>query len=325
MGAAMRLRLKLREINLRYPYLKIIFLIVAVTVFALLVGEWLRPHVDRAVGNEAARVTPDENTGDQVGDEMVAQPGDDQAKPTDQPTETEPKTPDAPKTPSEEKPAEETPPEPPSAPVVEVPKNTGRKVIALTFDDGPSGATTPRLLDILAGKGVKATFFVLGTRAQASPAVLQREAADGHEVESHTLEHLNLIKLGASAVQYQVTRADEIIQGIIGVAPKLVRPPYGSINNVVRTAVGKPMILWTIDPEDWKVKNAAVVRQKVVANAFDGAIILLHDIHPTTVDAVPGIIDDLSQAGYEFLTVQEMAQERGVVLQNGYSYGSFRK
>ena len=84
------------------------------------------------------------------------------------------------------------------------------------------------------------------------------------------------------------------------------------------------MILWTVDPEDWKYRNTTTVRANVVSRAFDGAIVLMHDIHGTTVEAVAGIIDDLRAAGYEFLTVSEMAKERGVVLQNGYSYGSFR-
>ena len=84
------------------------------------------------------------------------------------------------------------------------------------------------------------------------------------------------------------------------------------------------MIIWTVDPQDWKYRDAATVRANVVSSTFDGAIVLMHDIHSTTVDAVANIIDDLRAAGYEFLTVSEMAAARGVVLQNGYSYGSFR-
>lgn len=196
--------------------------------------------------------------------------------------------------------------------------------MALTFDDGPSAANTPRLLDILASKQVKVTFFVLGNMAQRAPGIIQREAAEGHEVESHTMSHQNLAKLSGAAIQGEVSGADGVLQGITGQAATLVRPPYGAINATVRANIGKPMIIWTVDPEDWKYRNAATVRANVVSKTFDGAIVLMHDIHSTTVDAVAGIIDDLRAAGYEFLTVSELAQARGVTLENGASYGSFR-
>ena len=197
-----------------------------------------------------------------------------------------------------------------------------RKAIALTFDDGPSAATTGRLLDILAEKGVRATFFVLGSRAEQNPDLLRRQVAE-HEVGSHTMGHVDMTKMSTEAV-----RADtEQMRGIIEAAGgklELVRPPYGSVGVAAREGTGTPLMLWTVDPEDWRVRDAAMVRQRVVGAAFDGAIILMHDIYDSTVEAVGGIIDDLRAQGYEFLTVSELAEVRGVEMVNGVAYGSFR-
>lgn len=197
----------------------------------------------------------------------------------------------------------------------------GKKLVALTFDDGPS-ATTGRLLDILAEKGVKATFFVLGPRAEQNPDLLRRQVAE-HEVGSHTMGHIDMTKMSVEAV-----RADtETMRGVIAAAGgelRLVRPPYGSIGAAAREGTGTPLMLWTVDPEDWRVREAATVRQRVVGAAFDGAIILMHDIYDSTVEAVGGIIDDLRAQGYEFLTVSELAEVRGVEMVKGVTYGSFR-
>lgn len=198
----------------------------------------------------------------------------------------------------------------------------GKKLVALTFDDGPSAATTGRLLDILAEKGVRATFFVLGPRAEQNPDLLRRQVAE-HEVGSHTMGHIDMTKMSTEAV-----RADtEQMRGIIEAAGgklELVRPPYGSVGAAAREGTGTPLMLWTVDPEDWRVREAATVRQRVVGAAFDGAIILMHDIYDSTVEAVGGIIDDLRAQGYEFLTVSELAEVRGVEMVNGVTYGSFR-
>lgn len=201
---------------------------------------------------------------------------------------------------------------------------TGKKLIALTFDDGPSAATTPRLLEILREKNVKATFFVVGNMAQRSPDLVRAEVAAGHEVGSHTTGHQNLKLLSAEGVKAEVAEMDRIFMEILGKPVPFVRPPYGNLNDIVRTNIGQPMILWTIDPEDWKVRDAATVRARVVEAAFDGAVILVHDIHASTIEAVPGMIDDLRAQGYEFLTISELAKVRGVNLENGAAYGSFR-
>ncbi len=202
--------------------------------------------------------------------------------------------------------------------------NTGRKLVALTFDDGPSYATTPRLLDVLREKGVKVTFFVVGNMANGAPDLLRREEAEGHEVGSHTTAHVNFSYLNAEQTQAEFAAMNQIFNNILGHPSRIARPPYGNYTEITQVYAGQPMIYWTVDTLDWKYRDAGWVRQQAVGGAFDGAIILMHDIHPTTVDAVAGIIDDLKAQGYELLTVSELAQARGVNMANGGVYGSFR-
>lgn len=200
----------------------------------------------------------------------------------------------------------------------------GKKLAALTFDDGPSAATTPRLLDILYEKNVPATFFELGTAASANPEIVKRVVNEGHELASHTMSHQNLATLSGGGVRSETDGAAAVFESIIGYRPKLVRPPYGSINDTVRANIGAPMILWSVDTLDWKYKNTASILGYTMSEVYDGAIILMHDIHPTSVEAVPTVIDTLRADGYEFVTVSELANLRGVALVGGAAYGSFR-
>lgn len=198
--------------------------------------------------------------------------------------------------------------------------------MALTFDDGPGGATTPRLLDILKEKGVKATFFVLGGPLSARPDIVQRAEAEGHEVESHTMTHVNLEKATLETIQWEAASMRQLFQEKLGHEPSLTRPPYG--NGTRRTEVteniGTPLIYWSVDTEDWKSRNAAAVQERIRQDTYNGAIILMHDIYQSTVDAVPGAIDELRARGYEFVTVEELAAARGVKMVNGVTYFNFR-
>ena len=251
-------------------------------------------------------------------------PGDGEVNEEESPKEEPPK----------EKPSDtETPEEPeqPSQQIVDRPKDEvelpavtpGSRVIALTFDDGPSAATTPRLLDILKGRNVKATFFVLGTLAERNPDIIKREAAEGHEIASHTPYHNQLTNLTYAQVRAEAVEMDRIFTEILGVVPPFTRPPYGAYNATVQDALHQPLITWSIDPRDWADRNSDIVCNRVISAAFDGAIILVHDIHATTVDAVPCIVDNLRKQGYEFLTVSELAAMKNVPLVNGGVYGSF--
>ena len=191
------------------------------------------------------------------------------------------------------------------------------KCIALTFDDGP-GPDTGRLLDLLKAQNVPATFFVLGDQAVKYPSLVNREYAEGNEVGNHTWDHKDLSKLPAAAVQDEINRAADAIAAAGIPRPTLVRPPYGAVNDTVRGIGGFPFIMWRVDPEDWKYPDPARVADQIVGHAKPGRIVLSHDTHKTTVDAMPAVIQQLRQQGYTFVTVSTLM--KGVTLQNGTSY-----
>lgn len=302
-----------------------ILCIVSLAVVGTSAGKALLDDKNTQVSQEGM-----EGNGQGDGDQEAEQPGEKAEENGGQkPEGTEPKPEPKPEVEQPEK-APTQPTEQPNPPVrrpaqpVEAPSEVeGSKVIALTFDDGPSTATTPRLLDILQGRGVHATFFVLGNLAVRSPDLVRREEAEGHEVASHTPYHHQLTKLSATQVQAEAAEMDRIFREILGHVPPFTRPPYGSYNATVGRALEQPMILWSIDPRDWADRNANIVCARVTSAARDGAIILVHDIHATTVEAVPCIIDNLRARGYSFLTVSELAAYRGVQMVNGVAYGSF--
>jgi peptidoglycan/xylan/chitin deacetylase (PgdA/CDA1 family) len=191
------------------------------------------------------------------------------------------------------------------------------KCIALTFDDGP-GPDTGRLLDLLKRENVPATFFVLGDQAEKYPATVRREYAEGHEVGNHTWDHKDLSTLSAAAIQDEIKRGADAIAATGIPRPTLVRPPYGAVNDTVRAYAGYPFIMWRVDPLDWKYPNATRVADQIVGHAQPGRIVLSHDIHPTTIDAMPAVIQRLKAQGYTFVTVSTLL--KGVNLQNGQSY-----
>lgn len=201
---------------------------------------------------------------------------------------------------------------------------TGKKLVALTFDDGPSSATTPRLLDILYEKDAPATFFMLGKMARANPDIVKRIEKEGHVVASHTMYHQNLVRIPVKAAKDDIAESKAVFNDILGHGPTFTRPPYGNTNNTVRDNVGTPIILWSVDTLDWKSKNTDEILAVTKEQIHDGAIILMHDIYDTTVDAVSVIIDELRKDGYEFVTVSELAKLRNVNLSNGSIYYNFR-
>ncbi|MDI2129586.1 polysaccharide deacetylase family protein [Yinghuangia seranimata] len=192
------------------------------------------------------------------------------------------------------------------------------KCIALTYDDGPASSSTARLLDTLKANGVKATFFMVGSQVARNPKTARRVAAEGHEIGNHTYSHKDLRRLTASKIRSEVARGATAIRNATGVEPTLVRPPYGSFNATVRANVNAPMILWSVDTRDWADRNASVVASRVIARARPGAIVLMHDIHPTTAAAAPRIIAALARQGYVFVTVSELLAGRA--LANGKAY-----
>lgn len=184
------------------------------------------------------------------------------------------------------------------------------RYIAMTFDDGPSATLTPRLLDILKERNIKATFFVIGENAERHPEILAREAAEGHEIEDHSWSHPQLTKISEEQLQKEVGNTSDVIFKATGKRPIYLRPPYGAMNprtkHFIEEHYGMKIILWSVDPLDWKRPGSAVVSQRIVEGVKPGAIILSHDIHPGTIDAVPATLDALSAKGYHFVTVSEL-------------------
>ena len=183
-------------------------------------------------------------------------------------------------------------------------------VIAMTFDDGPSAVLTPRLLDILKQRNIKATFFVLGQLVQEHPEIVARAIAEGHEVANHSWDHKALNKLGEGGLQHELADTSAEITKATGKPVTLMRPPYGAtnprLNRAIEKEYGMKVILWSVDPFDWKRPGPQVVSQRILAGAKPGAIILSHDIHPGTIEAMPATLDALQAKGYKFVTVSEL-------------------
>jgi peptidoglycan/xylan/chitin deacetylase (PgdA/CDA1 family) len=188
--------------------------------------------------------------------------------------------------------------------------NVDGPYIAMTFDDGPHAENTPRLLDMLKQRKLKATFFVVGQCAAEFPQIMKRIVAEGHEVASHSWSHPNLAKMGEGSVSEQLQKTHDIIEQTTGAPPKVMRPPYGSFTTNQRAWAhkkwGYKTIMWDVDPLDWKIRNASRVHSAIVQRAVPGSIILAHDIHKTTVDAMPQTFDDLLEKGFKFVTVSEL-------------------
>ncbi|HEY0369088.1 MAG TPA: polysaccharide deacetylase family protein [Chthoniobacterales bacterium] len=182
--------------------------------------------------------------------------------------------------------------------------------VAMTFDDGPNATLTPKLLDLLAAHHMKATFFVVGQNAADHPEILKRAVREGHEIANHSWSHPNLGKMSDDAVRRELQKTDEAIVAAIGTHPTLMRPPYGSITarqkNWIHEQFGYRIILWDVDPLDWKRPGPSVVTRRIVNEAKQGSIILAHDIHPPTIEAMPETFDELQAKGFKFVTVSEL-------------------
>lgn len=194
-----------------------------------------------------------------------------------------------------------------------------KPMVAITFDDGPNPKTTTPMLDALEENYAKATFFCLGQNAGYYPETVQREYNLGMEVGTHTYSHVVLTKLGASALDSEISKSVTAIENAIGVKPTLMRPPYGAVNKTVLTAVGGYNLCcmnWSLDTEDWKTKNADATYNEVM-KAKDGDVVLLHDIHEYNVDAVKRFVPDLIAQGFQLVTVPELYKARGESLDAG--------
>lgn len=209
------------------------------------------------------------------------------------------------------------------------PVNSKEKIVALTFDDGP-GPYTNRLLDELKRRNIKATFFVLGNSVTQYPDTVKRIAQEGHEIGNHSNSHKNLKHMNAAQVQAEMNPCADKVERITGKRPTLIRCPFGNSNAHVKAYAKKenvPLIYWGVDTRDWEYKNKKDPVSLIMKEAFDGAhpikngsIVLMHDIHSTSVDAAIKMIDRLIADGYKLVTVSELLHARTDVVEAGETY-----
>lgn len=179
--------------------------------------------------------------------------------------------------------------------------------LALSFDDGPDPATTPVIIDALEKAGAKATFFLIGNRVPGHEAILRRMQADGFDIGNHSWAHPDFTKLRPEQMLDQINRTQSVISAAGVTPPHLFRPPYGAQNEIVRQTLPLPIILWNVDPKDWAEKDPHRIAEIVVASAKPGAIIVMHDSHPTTAAAAAEFINKLSQT-YQLVTISQLVQ-----------------
>lgn len=189
-----------------------------------------------------------------------------------------------------------------------LPETSLRKKVALTFDDGPDPKVTRQILNTLQKHDAKATFFMLGSRVEYYPDIVNEMMEAGHELGNHTWTHADLTKLGPDRVAKEIEKTSAIIEEVTGQKVEAFRPPYGAVNDAVHNMTGLPIILWDVDTLDWKYRDSARILQVVKENVKDGSIILMHDIHQSTADGLDAVLTYLSNEGYDFVTVKELEE-----------------
>lgn len=197
-----------------------------------------------------------------------------------------------------------------------------KPMVAITFDDGPSGKYGPQILDVLENNGARASFFVLGELIEGNSANLKRAVDMGCEIGNHSYDHPSISKLSAEEIKSQYSKTNELIKKATGNPAALVRTPGGAVNKTIRAAVGAPIISWSLDTVDWKSRNTDAIVKIVLDNVRDGDIILLHEIYKTTAEAVEIIVPELIKKGYQLVTVSEMMEAREVTMESGKVYFS---
>lgn len=200
-----------------------------------------------------------------------------------------------------------------------------KPMVALTFDDGPHPKYTERILKALEKHNGRATFFVVGNLIPKNESIIKKMAEQGNQIGNHSYNHKDLTTLNATAIKSQMQKTDALIKKITGYTPDIMRPTYGSVNNVVRKSVDMPMIMWSIDTEDWKTRNTKKIVNHVMSKVQDGDIVLMHDIHQTTAEAAEIVVEKLSKQGYQLVTIEELFEYRDIKLQDGKSYRSAYK
>lgn len=198
--------------------------------------------------------------------------------------------------------------------------------IALTFDDGPSGAITEKLLDGLAARNVKATFFLCGYRIETFPEIAQRMAEEGHELGLHSNRHDYMQHMTKEEALDDLAECQSILTESTGVSARLFRPPGGLYSQALLAAsreLGLSVVFWSVDPHDWDKEKSSQVLPYLLSHASAGDIILMHDLTEHSVSAALSFIDTMYAKGYEFCTVSELAALSGKTLSPGTYYNRF--
>ncbi len=207
---------------------------------------------------------------------------------------------------------------------VQAMQGDARKLVALTFDDGPRRSTTTALLDGLSQRGVHATFFLIGQNVDGNEDLVLRMDREGHQIGIHSYRHKMLTGLNAADFYAEVGALRERLEELVGHDSLLLRPPYGKIDNAVRRMAGCPIILWSIDPEDWSDEDTGRQVALITGQARDGDIILLHDIYPSSVETALRVVDELHAQGFYFTTIDELFAAKGLALRPGETYNCAR-
>ena len=197
--------------------------------------------------------------------------------------------------------------------------------VALTFDDGPNNVFTTAILDALLERNVHATFFLLGSQVERFPDVVARMHQEGHLIGNHSISHAMLTQLSRNQVFNELFNTNSEIEAITGGRPSVFRPPYGIKNDMVLEVareLNMSVILWSVDPQDWRNRDAFYIRDHVLSRVNDGSVILLHDLWQSSVDATIMILDALIERGYNFVTVEELFLRNATVLEAGQVYHS---
>ena len=206
-----------------------------------------------------------------------------------------------------------------------MPVSAEEKYVALTFDDGPSGRYTDRLLDGLKERGAKATFLLCGYRIKEYPAQTQRILEEGHEVGNHGYSHRNMQELSRRQIAQELLDTEALLPENCRI--RFLRPPGGCCSDGVRQvaeAKNLAILNWSVDPRDWAMQDIAAIEQAVLKHVTDGDVILLHDMSDSSVTAALHIIDQLAAQGYQFVTASQLAALRGCVPKAGRTYHHFQ-
>ena len=199
-----------------------------------------------------------------------------------------------------------------------------KKVVSLTFDDGPDPTLTPKLLKILKHYNVHATFFEVGSSVIRYPSVSRLVLKYGNQIGNHSWNHPDLTTLSTAKAQRQIALTDAAIYKATGTIPMYIRPPYGLVNSRIGNLYDRPIVRWNVDSRDWAYLNTPKTVNHVLATTHNGSIILMHDIHPTSVAAVPQIIRSLKRRGYTFVTLPALMQKPLLANLQYFGRGDFR-